>query len=154
MTVLSAQTIRKLCLVYPCLEATKDSYNNSKGLSACGYDLSVAEEIHLGHDHDNGQKLFVLASTEQYFALPINVVGRIHDKSSLARKGLAVQNTVLEPGWRGFLTLELTYHGTGTLHFPVGSAIAQVLFEFLDEPTELPYAGKYQDQPAGPTKAR
>jgi hypothetical protein len=82
------------------------------------------------------------------------VVGVVHDKSSLARRGIAVQNTVLEPGWRGFLTLEITNHGPEPIMLKSGCAVAQVVFTFLDEPTERPYRGKYQDQEAGPQAAR
>lgn len=65
-----------------------------------------------------------------------------------------MQNTVIEPGWRGHLTLELTMHGYDVLDLPRGCGIAQVVFHFLDEETEMPYDGKYQDQQAGPQEAR
>jgi deoxycytidine triphosphate deaminase len=32
--------------------------------------------------------------------------------------------------------------------------VAQVIFHFLDEATEQPYRGKYQDQEYGPQEAR
>lgn len=148
MTVLSGQTIRRLNLLQPCMDAGKDVAGNSYGLSACGYDLRLAQDVML-HPHD-----FALASAMERFYLPDNVVGIIHDKSSLARLGLAVQNTVAEPGWNGYLTLELTNHGITPLSFSVGMAICQVIFHFLDEPTELPYRGKYQNQEYGPRPSR
>lgn len=149
MTVLSAQTIRRLNLVRPLREAYKDRLGNSAGLSVCGVDITIAQEI----DLEPGQ--FSLASAVEYFDMPNNVVGIVHDKSSLARRGLAVQNTVLEPGWRGFLTLELSnHHNHKWISFPQGAAIAQVIFHFLDMDTEIPYAGKYQDQQQGPQEAR
>jgi len=77
------------------------------------------------------------------------VVGIVHDKSSLARRGLAAQNTVLEPGWRGFLTLELTNHGTKPIRLEAGQPIAQILFHTVTGVVE-PYSGKYQDQGQGP----
>lgn len=86
--------------------------------------------------------------------MPTDVIGVVHDKSSWARRGLAVQNTVIEPGWRGFLTLELTNHGTRKLHIPKGCPIAQIVFHRLDEPAARPYDGRYQDQPPGPQPAR
>jgi dCTP deaminase len=86
--------------------------------------------------------------------MPNNVVGIVHDKSSLARQGIAVQNTVAEPGWRGYLTLEITNHYVNKILLLKGDAIAQVVFHFLDEPTELIYDGKYQDQQRGPQEAR
>ena len=100
MTVLSGQTIQRLNLIEPLLGAHKDTQGNSCGLSACGYDLVLDQYIGL----NPGQHR--LASTFERFVLPTNVMGVVHDKSSLARRGLAVQNTVLEPGWRGYLTLE------------------------------------------------
>ncbi len=148
--ILSAQTIRKLKLVEPLKEAYMDALGNSAGLSACGVDLTLAQDVELRYGD------FVLASACEYFNLPHDVMGVVHDKSSLARGGLAVQNTVLEPGWRGYLTLELSYHkrGDGVFVGQKGSAIAQVVFQYLDKPTELPYCGKYQDQEQGPQPVR
>ncbi len=85
--------------------------------------------------------------------MPDNVMGIVHDKSSWARKGLTVQNTVIEPGWAGFLTLELTYHGESELFVHYGDPIAQIVFHRLDEITEQPYIGKYQNQERGPQEA-
>lgn len=147
--ILSAQTIRRLGLLSPCLESYRDPNGNSAGLSACGYDLMVDQDVMLRP----GQ--FMLASAAERFNLPPSIVAIIHDKSSLARRGLAVQNTVAEPGWRGFLTLELSNHHTmHDIWLPRGSAICQAIFHLLDEPTELPYSGKYQDQPRGPQAAK
>jgi dCTP deaminase len=148
MTVLSAQTIRRLGLVSPLREAFRDELGNSGGLGPCGYDITLAFDINMNPGN------FRLTSAAEMFEMPNDVMGVVHDKSSLARRGVAVQNTVIEPGWRGHLTLEITNHGAGILAMPRGSAIAQVLFHRLDEPTELPYRGKYQDQPAGPVEAR
>lgn len=151
MSVLSAQTIWEMRLLEPMVMPTKDSQGNSYGLSACGYDLQIDQDIEV---YPNGitakDGYMVLASTMEHFHLPDNVVGIVHDKSSLARRGLAVQNTVAEPGWRGYLTLELSNHGQFTIRFKKGDAVAQVVFHFLDEPTSLPYTGKYQDQTRGP----
>lgn len=148
MTVLSAQTIRCLKLIEPCHMPYTDVHGNSAGLSACGYDLTLAQSVRI---KSGG---FLLASTAERFYLPHDVVGIIHDKSSLARRGLVVQNTVAEPGWRGYLTLELTNHSPEELFFAQWAAICQVVFHLLDQPTILPYKGKYQDQPQEPVPAR
>jgi dCTP deaminase len=137
-----------LKLLSPFREKYKDPNGNSAGLSVCGYDLAIAEDLVLFKGE------FRLASTVERFHLPHNVAGIIHDKSTWARQGLAVQNTVAEPGWSGHLTLELSNHGPSLLMFPTGTSICQVVFHFLDEPTEAPYSGKYQNQEAGPQKAR
>lgn len=96
---------------------------------------------------------FLLCSSLEYFEIPHDVIGFVCDKSTLARKGLALQNTVLEPGWRGFITLELSYHSVEHLTIRVGQPIGQVVFQYLDFPTVLPYEGKYQDAPNEPQHA-
>ena len=42
-------------------------------------------------------------SSIEFFNMPKYLVGIVHDKSSLARQGLSVFNTVIEPGWKGYL---------------------------------------------------
>jgi dCTP deaminase len=59
--------------------------------------------------------------------------------------------TNIEPGWVGFLTIELRYSGVLPLKIPKGSGIAQVIFEVLSNTAE--YKGKYQDQVNSPQKA-
>ena len=165
--ILSAQSIRRFAndgwLAQPFNERTVVN-GKTHGLSACGYDVRV--EFRVGrvikfqashHEHWTNcyfpGHTFALASTVEEFNMPPNVMGVVHDKSSWARKGLTVQNTVIEPGWRGFLTLELVYHGDGELIVCAGDPIAQVVFHWLDGMTEQPYRGKYQDQPRGPQEA-
>lgn len=145
--ILSAQTIRKRGIITPFNERKVFS-GMSFGLSSCGYDVRVAQTIQLSR-HD-----FILASTIERFEMPLDVRGRVCDKSTLARLGLAVQNTIIEPGWRGHLTLEISNNAHGLIYLPSGSPIAQIEFELLDFPTEQPYEGKYQDQESNPISAR
>jgi dCTP deaminase len=120
----------------------------SFGLGPAGYDVRIAEGITVSA----GQ--FFLASTVERFNIPNDILGKVCDKSTWARRGIAVQNTIIEPGWRGFLTLELTNHGLDRIVIEAGDPIAQIIFFRLEAATELPYAGKYQDQEAGPQPAR
>lgn len=145
--ILSAQTIRKYGIVTPFCERTV-IHGMSFGLSSCGYDIRIAQDEMMFRQN------FFLASSIEHFEMPDNVVGRVCDKSTLVRKGLSVHNTIIEPSWRGYLTLELYYTGLPPLFLRAGQPIAQVLFEFLDEPTEQPYSGKYQDQIAEPVEAK
>lgn len=123
------------------------------GLGPCGYDVTVEFD-------GKGEKqvlviaphCFVLASTIERFIMPSNIVGKVHDKSSWARHGLTVQNTVIEPGWCGWLTLELTNHSDGSITIRRGDPIAQVLFETLSSTPHQPYNGKYQSQARGPVE--
>lgn len=147
--ILSAQSIRHYNLITPFFERTvKDGM--SFGLSSCGYDVRIAQDIGLGHMGNR----FALASTIERFQMPDFLVGRVCDKSTWARKGVAVQNTIIEPGWRGHLTLELSLNTKGIISIHKGMPIAQIIFEFLDEPTEAAYNGKYQDQEDKPVPAK
>lgn len=120
----------------------------SYGLAEAGYDIRVKQDVVL-----HPLRRFKLASTIERFDMPLDLVGVVHDKSTWIRRRLAVFNTVIEPGWRGFLTLELIYHGWGVLHIPAGSGIAQVLFHRLERPGDYG-DGKYQDQENRPVAAR
>ena len=142
MTILSAQSIRRRGIFTPFGEREK-AFGMSYGLSSCGYDIRVEQGFTLWPGH------FRLASTLEHFAMPNDLVGIVHDKSTWARLGVAVQNTVVEPGWTGWLTLELTNHSEYPREIMAGAPIAQVIFHLLDEPTDQPYAGKYQDQKQG-----
>lgn len=148
MTVLSAQTLRRLKIVRPFIERSVDPVTNtSYGLSCCGVDIRLDQNIYLRPGE------FSLASSMENFHMPTNVAGLVKDKSSWARRGLSCFNTIIEPNWSGILTLELVNHSKIDLNFWRGTPIAQVIFEYLDEPTELPYTGKYQNQRAGPQEA-
>lgn len=166
--ILSAQSIRKRCgaadpmkewlanytvpltdspLIWPFYERRVFD-GRSFGLSCHGYDVRIAEDIEMMRGD------FALTSTIERFHMPTDLCAMVKDKSSWARVGLTVQNTIIEAGWRGHLTLELTMHARGHLVIPKGTPIAQIVFQLLDEPTEQPYSGKYQDQEAGPQQAR
>lgn len=128
----------------------------SHGLSEAGYDIRIKQDVTFTPDgvwiageHTLGH--FALASALDEFDMPVDMVGVVHDKSTWARRGLSVLNTCIEPGWRGFLTLEIIYHRHGTLHIPAGSGIAQVLFHNIAVTAK--YAGKYQNQTDKPVEA-
>lgn len=143
----------------------------SYGLSELGYDIRIKQDIFftpwdyhaknpippsvqiLDHGERKGKIIdgnFALGSSIEEFCMPTNMGGLVKDKSTWARHGLSVYNTVIEPGWRGFLTLELVYHGNKPLHIPAGSGIAQVIFHLTSSPAQ--YEGKYQDQGNLPVK--
>ena len=128
----------------------------SWGLSEAGYDIRIKQDI----EFDRGVFVdgihttmgnFTIASAIEEFQMPHNLVGIVHDKSTWARQGLSVFNTVIENGWCGFLTLELVYHGRNGLHIPAGAGIAQVVFH--ETSRFASYDGKYMNQPDRPVEA-
>lgn len=133
----------------------------SFGLAEAGYDIRLKQEITFGmhegemwhqvDDHAPQAGRFTIASAIEEFDMPDCLVGVVHDKSTWARKGLSVFNTVIEPGFKGGLTLELVYHANDILKLPAGAGIAQVLFTRILQPAN--YTGKYQNQSVDPTHA-
>ena len=129
----------------------------SWGLSEAGYDIRIKQSIWFRPDggvvvDDKYQDSnFTIASAIEEFQMPTNLVGIVHDKSSWARQGLSVFNTVIENGWCGWLTLELLYHGREGLHIPAGAGIAQVIFH--ETIKRASYDGKYMNQPDRPVEA-
>ena len=156
--ILSAQTITGLSymprdearfgkpMIFPFMRKTVFQ-GLSFGLSPAGYDIRIKQDVCLFPGD------FVLASAIEKFAMPRDVLGIVHDKSTLARRGLSVFNTVIEPGWEGFLTLELKNQGKEVILLYAGSGVAQVVFHRLDMETTIPYDGKYQDQADEPVPA-
>ena len=143
-------------LVWPCVERSVVR-GKSYGLSHCGYDIRIRLPDNVstigGHKAISMQPgQFLLASSIERIKMPSDLVAVVHDKSSWARMGLALQNTVLEPGWEGFITLELTTH-RDIITLYDGDPIAQIMFHRLEDPTEKPYSGKYQNQVAGAVEA-
>jgi dCTP deaminase len=141
----------------------------SYGLSMAGYDIRIAETITLGagtgwrslwnalkHRVTGKGNLtsFSLASSVEHFVMPRNVLGIVHDKSTHVREGITVQNTVVEPGWHGFLTLELTNESAKDITIKAGTPIAQIVLHLLTGVPDAVYDGKYQGQAAGPQAAR
>jgi dCTP deaminase len=134
----------------------------SHGLGEAGYDIRIKQSVIFRPTTAmNPARVFVdgvyepgnfcIASAIEEFDMPSHLVGIVHDKSTWARQGLSVFNTCIEPGWKGWLTLELVYHGWKELVIPAGAGIAQVVFHETSFPAS--YEGKYQNQPDQPVRA-
>ena len=144
--IVNGQTLLKAAPIKDMLDHKVRGEITSHGLSEAGYDIRIKQGVWL-----HPFKRFSLASSIEEFQIPNTLVGVIHDKSTWIRKGVKVGNTVAESGWKGFLTLELTFHKWWPIYIPAGSGIAQVLFNPLAEPAQ--YDGKYQNQPDRPVEA-
>lgn len=97
-------------------------------------------------------KEFILGSTQEVVSLPANIVGRLEGKSSIARNGIIIHTAgFVDPGFRGQLTLEITNLSDEAIPLSYGMLIAQIAFQWLDEPANRPYGhpdlgSHYQDQ--------
>ena len=169
--IINGQTLLEAAPIKNMLPTKQVAFGMSYGCSEAGYDIRIKQEIRFYPvnpdaefkkfrvmtftndsftNDDEGR--FTLASAIEEFQMPTHLLGRVCDKSSWARKGLSVFNTVIEPGFKGGLTLELVYHGNTELIIPAGAPIAQVLFEEIKNPAQ--YNGKYQYQSTEPTPSK
>lgn len=144
--ILPANSIRELEIFYPFSDRTVHETGMSYGLSHAGYDIRIKDAVVLE------AKGFALGVSLEHITMPDNVMGIVHDKSTWARQGLSVFNTVLEPGWEGYLTLEFANHSHDRLRLRAGQPVAQIVFHIIGGDV-IPYTGKYQDQPDVPVKA-
>lgn len=169
MTVINGNTLLSLAPIKDMIGTKQTEHGVSYGLSEAGFDIRIKQQIEFipANYHVTGslvrpaytrvdgllyeQGNFTLASAIEEFQMPNNLVGIVHDKSTWARQGLSVFNTVIEPNWNGFLTLELVFHRNEYLLIPAGSGIAQVIFHEVKEPAE--YSGKYQNQSNEPVES-
>jgi dCTP deaminase len=103
---------------------------------------------------------FVLGSTLERVAVPDDLVARLEGKSSLGRLGLLIHSTAgyVDPGWDGYLTLELSNVANLPITIYPGMRIGQISFFRLSTAAGAPYGSrgtrsKYQGQ-RGPTASR
>ena len=158
--IVNAQTLLKLSPIKDMEPSKKTLHGVSYGLSEAGYDIRIAQDVLFLGDgkscfvdqKEQFNNRFALASAMEEFTMPDSLVAIVHDKSTWARRGLSVFNTVIEPGFFGGLTLELVFHGNSRLFIPKGSGIAQVLFHKITNKAR--YAGKYNGQSMNPEPAR
>jgi dCTP deaminase len=96
--------------------------------------------LHPGH--------FVLGTTLEFLQLPPRFGAYVVGRSTWGRLGLVVATAIMvQPGWKGNLTLELANEGESPIALYAGSRIAQLAIHSLEEATQRPYEGKY----SGPT---
>lgn len=103
---------------------------------------------------------FVLGSTLERVRLANNIVARLEGKSSLGRLGLLIHSTAgfVDPGFNGYLTLELSNVATLPIAIYPEMKIGQLSFYQLTTEADHPYGSdtagsKYQGQ-RGPTASR
>lgn len=140
--ILSHQSIRARRPIFPLVDKGQQS-GLSYGLASASYDVRIDHDLWLWPGR------FVLASTVEQFDMPADLAAVVHDKSTWARRGVCVQNTFIDPGFSGWLTLEITNHSWRFWRLRWGDPVAQIVFHKLDQPTVLPYVGKYNQQKRG-----
>ena len=108
-------------------------------LNPAGVDLRIDRDIHL----EPKQQLLV-ASIERV-ELSNGIVGFLHLRSSLAREGLFASLALVDPGFRGQLTVSLYNSGDSTVNLGKGERFIQLSLLRLGKPAINKYAGRYQN---------
>lgn len=98
----------------------------------------------------------VIACSRHRYKIPLDYFGLMQTKGTLAR--LFVQTTCndgqIEPGFDGYITLEIINMSQWTIEIPVESDIAQLYLIKCRSPATRPYQGRYAEKAKeGPTVA-
>ncbi len=143
----------------------------SYGLSSFGYDLRVSNHFKVFTNVHNcvvdpknfsensfvdihadeciiPPNSFALAVSVEYFRIPRNVLTLCVGKSTYARCGIIVNVTPFEPGWEGYVTLEISNTTPLPAKIYANEGLAQVVFYQGNAP-KISYAdraGKYMGQ--------
>ncbi|OHB20843.1 MAG: dCTP deaminase [Parcubacteria group bacterium RIFCSPLOWO2_01_FULL_48_18] len=144
----------------------------SYGLSSFGYDIRLADEFKIFTNVHSAivdpknfdpksfietrgvhciipPNSFILARSYEYIKMPKNVLAICLGKSTYARCGLIVNVTPLEPGWEGYITMEISNTTPLPAKVYANEGIAQLIFLEGHEPPRVTYdsrKGKYQKQ--------
>ncbi len=159
-------------MIEPFVESQVRNDVISYGLSSYGYDVRIADEYKIFTNlnstivdpkHFDERSFvdyqgdvciippnsFALGRTLEYFRIPRQVMTICVGKSTYARCGIITNVTPLEPGWEGFVTLEISNTTPLPAKIYSGEGIAQILFFESDEECNQSYSdkrGKYQGQ--------
>ncbi len=110
--------------------------------------------VSFGYDFHIPPHGYILGHSLEYIRMPNYLKGRCVGKSTLARSGILINTTPLEPGWEGHLTIEIGNQTSSPAVVFVGEGIAQLEFETLDETPEKTYVGKKYQGQVGVTPAK
>ena len=112
-------------------------------ISAClnpaGYDLRCSKTVVLK------PKQYELVATLETVELGLSVTAFLHIRSSLAREGIIGSFAVVDPGFRGQLTLNLHNVGEKEVTLKEGERIVQIVFHSLGGAAKKGYNGSYQN---------
>ena len=116
-------------------------------LNPAGVDLRADRNIRLE------PKQHSLVASIERVELSNRIVGFLHLRSSLAREGLFASLAVVDPGFRGQLTVSLYNSGDSAVNLVKGERFIQLSLLRLGEPAIKKYAGRYQNS-AGVVRSR
>ena len=108
-------------------------------LNPAGVDLRIDRDVRL-----RPRQQLLVASIERV-ELSDRVVGFLHLRSSLAREGLFASLALVDPGFRGQLTVSLYNSGDSAVNLARGERFIQLSLLSLGKPAIKKYSGRYQN---------
>ncbi len=169
--ILNDREIKEAEPLSPLITELKADGKVSYGLGSFGYDIRIDDEFRIFTDVHSTEidpknfndeafvtvekktvtippNSFLLGKSLEEFHMPDDLFGLVVGKSTYARCGIIVNMTPIEPGWRGYLTIEVSNTTPLPAKIYAGEGIAQVVF-FRGNRPEITYGdrkGKYQNQ--------
>jgi len=127
-----------------------------KNLTPNGYDLTISE-IKVGREGTSQMSGDVIippgtwfaVSTKEYVRFGPRITSQLWIRTSWARRGIMSSFGKVDAGFEGTLTLSAFNSSDEEVTIPIGDRFAQIIFEWLDAPSEKVYAersGNYQGQ--------
>jgi dCTP deaminase len=116
-------------------------------LSPAGVDLRVDRSLVLKPGRQT------LVATVERVELSEQLLGILHIRSSLAREGIVASLALVDPGFRGQLTVSLYNAGDTLVSLRKGERFIQLSLLRLGMPATQVYVGKYQNS-QGVVKSR
>ena len=108
-------------------------------LNGAGYDLRLGMDVTIpAGKHE-------LVATLERVELPSDLVATLHVRSSLARAGILASLALVDPGFRGQLTISLYNAGVEPCRMRKGDKFVQMVLHSLGMKARRPYQGRYQD---------
>jgi dCTP deaminase len=117
-------------------------------LNPAGYDLRCSKTVVIKSTKHE------LVATLETVELGLNIVAFMFIRSSLAREGIIGSFAVIDPGFRGQLTLNMTNVGDKEVTLHEGERIVQIVFHRLGDSAKKGYNGSYQDSKGVVTSRR
>jgi dCTP deaminase len=108
-------------------------------LNPAGVDLRVDRNIRFK------PKQHLLVASMERVELSDRIVGFLHLRSSLAREGLFASLALVDPGFRGQLTVSLYNSGDSAVNLAKGERFIQLSLLRLGKPAIKEYVGRYQN---------
>ena len=115
--------------------------NTPDAFREAGLDLRLQEQVALIHGR------FKLALTAEIVNMPVDLMGFCNLRSTWARRGIFIPPTIVDPGFRGRLVIEMVSFNEDLVVIQEGERFLHLIVAKVSG--AIPYCGQYQNQYIG-----